>query len=431
MRHVTGRAALALGVTAALACANRAMQPPGGPVNQTPPRVESVSPESGTVNQRPGAVEFRFNKVVSDQPSRGQLNKYFLISPSDGEPRVNWHRNRIDVRPRRSFRPNTAYTITLLPGLADVRGNAMTQGATTVFATGATFPKFGIVGTIFDWAAEKPAASALIEAISRPDSTVYLAAPDSLGQFSIGPFGPGRYTLLGFIDRNDNRALDSGEAWDSTTMLITTSRPTAELLAIVKDTIPPRMSAATRGDSTTIRVTFDRPLDPALPLTPALFRVQRSDSTVMPIARVLGARDAAAADSIARRDSTRRDTTARRDTTTRRDTSAAARPALPPSIVPIPTAPAPSRPAAAAPSPSIAAPPAPRPSRRAPETTLMVELAPPAVLQPGATYRLTAIGVRSLMGRSATTTRTLTVPKPPPPTSRDSTRIPPRRPPDR
>jgi hypothetical protein len=425
VRHLTGRAALSFSAAAALGCANRAMQPPGGPVDQTPPRVESVSPESGTVNQRPGAVEFRFSKVVSDQPSRGQLNQYFLISPSDGEPRVNWHRNRIDVRPRRSFRPNTAYTVTLLPGLADVRGNAMKQGATTVFATGATFPRFGIVGSIFDWAAEKPAANALVEAISRPDSTVYLAAPDSLGQFSIGPFGPGRYTLLGFIDRNDNRARDSGEAWDSTTILITTSRPTAELLAIVKDTIPPRMSAAAREDSTTIRVTFDRALDPALPLTPALFRVQRADSTLVPIARVLGAREAAAADSIARRDSTRG------DTTTRRDTSAAARAALPPSIVPIPPAPAPTRPAVVVPSPSIAAPPAPRPSRRAPETTLLLRLASPAVLEPGATYRLTAIGVRSLMGRSATTTRTLTVPKPPPPAPRDSTRTPPRRPPDR
>lgn len=414
-------AAAALGALAALGCANRALQPPGGPEDKTPPRVERITPESGSVNQRPDRVRFYFDKVVSDQPSGGDLHQYFLISPSDGEPRVNWHRDRIDVRPRHAFRPNTAYSITLLPGLAGVRGNTMTQGATTVFATGATFPQFGILGTIFDWAAQRPASNALVEAISRPDSTVYLAAADSLGRFNIGPFGPGRYTLLGFIDRNNNRTRDPGEAWDSTAMIIANSRPVSELLAIVKDTIPPRMTAAVRDDSTTIRVTFDRPLDPGLALTPALFRLQREDSSEIAIARVLGARAAASADSAARADSTRRDTSSRRDTTARRDTSVA-RAGLPPSIVPLPGAPQAARPAP--PPTSMAAPPVPRPSQPAPETVVLVKLAPPAVLQPGATYRLTAREIRNLMGRSATTTRTLTVPKPPPAAARDSTRPP-------
>ena len=434
MRRLTRWFVASAGVAIAVACANRGgLGPPGGVVDQVPPHVARVTPESGSVNQRAGAVTFGFSKVVSDNPGRGQLDQYFLISPTDGLPRVNWHRDHIDVRPRHGFRPNTAYSVTLLPGLADVRGNQMKEGAVTVFSTGANLPRFGIVGTIFDWAAERPAGGALVVAISRPDSTVYLAAADSLGQYTVGPFGAGRYTLLGYIDKNNNRVLDPGEVWDSTTVIIGNTRPSVELLAITRDTMPPRMTAVSRDDSATLRVTFDRPLDPQMALTPALFRLQRADSTVVQIGAVLGAK--AALDSAAKRDSAaRRDTSrARRDTTARHDTTAVRPPGAPTSIVPLPTP----TPPPARPRPTIGAaataPPPPRPSRPGPETALLIKVAPPALLEPGVTYRVTERGVRSVVGRSTTMTRTVTMPKVPLPTARDSirrdsTRTPARRP---
>ena len=420
MRQLTRVACAAL--VSAAACAGSRAAPPGGPEDREPPAVVRIAPESGSTGQRPRTVEFSFSETVSDRPARGDLNQYFLISPSDGDPRVDWHRSRIGVRPRRSFRANTAYTVTLLPGLADLRGNAMPSGAQTVFSTGATFPNFSIVGRIFDWAGERPAASALIKAISHPDSVVYLAASDSMGQFNVGPFGPGRYTLLGIIDRNNNRALDPGEAWDSTAVLITVSRPLVELRAIPKDTIPPRITTVAREDSVTIHVEFDRPLDPDQPLTPALFRIQRPDSTDLPIASVKGARDTAVAPA---------GPTAG-DTSRRRDSAGVARRPGPPSAVPLPSPsppsprPAPQRPAA------VNAPPPPKPSRPAPQTALAIKLAPPGTLQPATTYRVTALNVRNLLGRAGTSARTLAVPRPQPPTPRDSTRaLPPRKPPSR
>jgi hypothetical protein len=461
VRQLTRWLVAALGAAIALACANRGgIGPPGGPIDANPPRVTLVSPESGSVNQRVGAARFEFNKVLSDNPSGGQLDRFFLISPTDGVPRINWHRDRIDVRPRHSWRANTAYTVTLLPGLSDVRGNQMHAGAVTVFSTGATIPSFGILGTIFDWAAERPAGGALVEAISRPasrrDSVVYITAADSLGQYVVGPFGPGRYTLVGWLDKNNNRILDNGEMYDSTTVVIEQRRPVVELLAISRDTFPPRMTAIARADSATLRVTFDRALDPKMPLTPALFRLQKADSTNVDIRSVIGAK--AAADSAARRDSTRRDSAARRDTTTRRDTTArrdttvrrdttAAAPGTPTSIVPLPS-PTPARPPAPAQAPrlvprvSTAAPPPPKPSLPGPETAVLLNIAPPALLEPGVQYRVTARNVRNIVGRAGTSTRTVTMPKVPLPTAadslkrdstrrRDSTRTPPRKPPSR
>jgi hypothetical protein len=454
VRHLTRWLVAALGAALALACANRGgIGPPGGPIDASPPRVTRVSPESGSVNQRVGAVRFEFNKVLSDNPSGGQLDRFFLISPTDGVPRVNWHRDRIDVRPRHSWRANTAYTVTMLPGLSDVRGNQMHEAAVTVFSTGPTIPPFGILGTIFDWAAERPAGGALVEAISRPDSrrdsVVYITAADSLGQYVVGPFGPGRYTLVGWLDKNNNRILDNGEMYDSTTVVIEQRRPVVELLAISRDTFPPRMTAIARADSATLRVTFDRALDPKMPLTPALFRLQKADSTNVDIRSVIGAK--AAADSAAKRDSTRRDSTARRDTTTRRDTTVrrdttAAAPGAPTSIIPLPS-PTPARPPAApaqaprlVPRLSTAAPPPPKPSVPGPETAVLLNIAPPALLEPGVQYRVTARNVRNIVGRAGTSTRTVTMPKVPLPTAadslkrdstrlRDTTRTPPRKPP--
>ena len=401
MRELIPRAAGALLAAAALACANRGAQPPGGPEDQEPPRLIRVTPDSGSTNQRPGSIELQFSETVSDRPARGELNQYFLISPSDGDPRVSWHRGRISVRPRRAFRPNTAYTVTLLPGLADLRGNTMTDGAAIVFSTGAEFPRFGIVGRIFDWAAERPAQGALIQAISHPDSVLYLASSDSLGAFSIGPFGPGRYTLRGIIDRNNNRALDPGEPWDSTTMLITVSRPTYELLAVARDTLRPSLSAAVVEDSQSVRLTFDRPINPDQALAPGLFRVQRADSTVIPIGEIVGARAAAraraAADSAAPRDSAAR----------------GARPAVTPPLVPLPT------PANEPPRAAVTPPSAPRPPRPPPETEVILRLAPPARWEPGATYRVTAIDIQNLLNRAGTSARTFTVPRA---TRPDSTR---------
>lgn len=444
MRHLTRWLIAALGAAFALACANRGGSgPPGGPIDTNPPRVIGISPESGSVNQHPGAVRFEFSKVMSDNPSGGLLDRFFLVSPIDGVPRVNWHRDRIDVRPRHGWRPNTAYTVTMLPGLGDVRGNQMKQSAATVFSTGATIPQFGILGTIFDWAAERPAGGALIEAISRPDSVVFITAADSLGQYVVGPFGPGRYTLLGWLDKNNNRILDNGEMWDSATVIIDRVRPTVELLAISRDTFPPRMTAISRVDSATLSVTFDRALDTKMPLTPALFRLQKSDSTEVALASVIGAK--AAADSAAKRDTTRRDTTARRDTTVRRDTTAAA-PGAPTSIVPLPS---PARPPAApttqprlVPRISTAAPPPPKPSVPGPEVSVLLKIAPPALLEPGVQYRVTARNVRNIVGRAGTSTRTVTMPRIPLPTAKDSlhrdttrvrdtTRTPPRKPPRR
>src|SRR6266487_636384 len=135
------RSLIAFAIAAvASSCASPGM-PPGGPVDTTAPLVIGIAPDSGTVNAKPGAVVFKFDETVAERPSGvPTLADLFLISPRDGVPNVAWHRSTVDVKPSHGFRPNTVYTITLLAGITDLRGNVRNTGKMIVFSTGPQIP---------------------------------------------------------------------------------------------------------------------------------------------------------------------------------------------------------------------------------------------------------------------------------------------------
>ena len=340
--------------------------PPGGPERTEPPVLVRVTPDSGAVNVRADEVVFEFDAVVSDRPSgtTANMDGMFLISPSDGRPRVSWKRDRIEVRPRKGFRPNTAYSVTMLPGIADLRGNILRSGRTVVFSTGSRIPSFAVHGRVFDWMNERVAARALVEVIRRPDSIPYVGTSDSTGQFTVGPLEEGTYAVRAILDANNNRALDPQESWDSLAIVVRGSSPFVELLAVPRDTIGPRLLTVTVQDSVSLAASFDRPLDVGMPLTPASFRVMSADSARLTIVRVV---NRAQSDTIAR------------------DTTTVAVDSLRRVAVP-------------------------RPSQRPPARDVILRLDPSAPLRPGAAYRITAVNARGLLGAVRTSDRVITVP---------------------
>ena len=399
---------LAAGATA---CAS-AGPPPGGPEDHAPPQIVAMTPDSGQVNARVKEVQFQFDEVVSDRPTgAASLDRMFLISPRNGDPRVGWHRSRISIRPERGFRDSTAYRITMLPGIADLRGNVRKDGATLVFSTGPNFPTLGIVGTVFDWAAQSVAKGAYVEAIAKRDTTiVYLTATDSSGQFDLGPLPAGDYTVRALIDQNSNRAFDRSEKWDSASVTVATTRPSVELDVIERDSVAPAFSNVVVEDSVTMAISFDKPLDPSIPLQPALIALKRADSSEITVTRVewatANARARAAADSARRADSLR-----------------AAGRGNPPAAAPQPPTPG-----------GVRAPPPPRkPKSLAPERAIVVTVSPSTPMLPGQTIRVTTRALRNLLGKSSELTRSVTVPRPVPRDStqraRPDTARPPRRPP--
>ena len=387
VRSVTfARVAGVLGYATVAACASMET-PPGGPPDAAPPALVRITPDTGAVNARPRAVVFRFDEVVSERPrSVTTLHDLFIISPTTGAPDVDWERDAITVRPPKGWLPNTTYTVTLLPGLADLRGNTRTDGAAVTFSTGPQIATAGVRGIVFDWVAGRVAPNAYIEAISHPDSIVYVGTADSSGVFAVRNMPPGDYTVRALVDANRNRALDPRELWDSVRVTVGDSAR-VELLTHLHDTIPPRIDVVTVRDTFTIRVTTDRPLDPTLTIDPSLFTLLASDSSVVPIAEARGAQ-------VYERLQAERDRA-------RADSAARAAPPLATGERGARTG-DPTQPIAAV-----------APSRPSPITEIIIVV--PQSLRSGATYRLRARNLRGIMGTTRDSEREFKVPEAPKP----------------
>jgi Bacterial Ig-like domain len=377
------------------ACASPGM-PPGGPIDTAAPQIVSITPDSGTVGVKPKEIVFRFDEVVAEKPpSVTTLADLFLISPRDGVPDASWHREAIAVRPPHGWRANTPYTVIMLRGLADIRGNVRNTGATTFFSTGPTIPRTHISGSVFDWVSGNPAAGALVESFVPPDTLhPYVALVDSSGRFTLEHLPPAKYTVRAYLDRNKNLSVDPSEPWDSLSVVLADTAAT-QLLVFVHDTVPPHILDVAADDSLTLRIGFDRPIDPGQTLTAANFSVigPPPDSARIPIA----------SGGAAPRD------------TTPKGVAPSARPPVQPPV----RRPAPVR--------ADTTPPVPKPvmSRPSPISTAIIHLTRPLV--PKTVYRIRSIGIRGLLGYTGNSEHTYTAPAPAPP--KDSTGVKPRVPP--
>ncbi len=289
------QALLAVAVLA-IACANPSL-PPGGPPDEAPPVILSVSPENNSVGTTPKSLKLQFNEVISESPKgASNLKDLIFISPKSGEPRVSWKRNRLEIHPSDGWKPNAVYSIQIKPGIQDLRNNTIDSSIALVFSTGGAIPDTRITGVAFDWAAAKGISSAVVEAISA-DSVVYQVVSDTAGRFELRNLPPGPYVVRAFADRNNNREPDRLEIWDSAGVTLT-ENASAELYAFLHDTVGLRITEVALLDTNrVIKVTYDKPYPSEQVFTPDMIVVQTSDSTRLAVRSVQTAPAKAAADS--------------------------------------------------------------------------------------------------------------------------------------
>src|SRR3982750_1159821 len=97
-RGIVRRRLIAASVLVA-ACAS-AGPPPGGPDDRLPPKLVHVAPDTNSVNYRGKDATFTFDEQINNRGAgESDIDAFFLVSPTDGPPRVRWHRTRIEVRP--------------------------------------------------------------------------------------------------------------------------------------------------------------------------------------------------------------------------------------------------------------------------------------------------------------------------------------------
>ena len=303
-----------LALLALVACASPGA-PPGGPPDKLPPKLLEVVPESGQVKVLPRSAIFRFDEVVSERPAGAtKLEDMFIVSPRARSMDVEWNREEVWIRPSNGWRKDLVYTITMLPGMSDLRGNVLKEGRTLVFATGATIYDTHLTGLLFDWVKGTPAPLTLVEAVDRRDTTIqYVGLSDSSGRFSIRHLPPATYLVrssvasgsaIGAAQGPSLRGFDRRRAWDSVAVVLSDSA-NVELLAFVHDTLGPRVGQLSVRDSLTLKLTLDQPVPARQRLGPENFVLLTRDSTPLGIEAVYGAEEFAkleknTADSVAK-----------------------------------------------------------------------------------------------------------------------------------
>jgi len=405
-------------VALALAACAKLGDPPGGPPDTTPPTVVAVRPESGAVvPDFHGDAVVQFDEVIDEMAGGGGGGGagQVALPPVAGDVKVSWHRTNIHVRPVEGWRPGRVYRLELLPGIQDLRRNAIKQSKTVIFSTGPPIGHAALTGTALQWVEQRALVGGVIRAARLPDTVAYVTVADSVGDFRLPELEPGRYRVIAIQDQNGNRALDRREAFDTATVTLDTAAH-AVLWTFVHDSAGPRLRTVDLLDSTSLRLSFSQPLDPATPLDTARVRVfALPDSTPVAVTAVLSPAvyDSLTARARARADSLRRaaDTTAKRDTTARAPNLAQA--------VAARQAPAAAPPAAAAGS-------APDTSRirkllrqrPTPFDRLVVQVREKLV--PGSKYLIRARGATNLNGASTDGQAVLAVPVPKPSSPRDT-----------
>jgi hypothetical protein len=287
--HRSARAAIwiaTIAVLAAVAACASMQAPPGGTLTKVPPKLVVVTPDTNARDSKAREVVFRFDKVIYEG-TRGTIEKLVVISPSEGDPIVEWRREAIVVRPKKGFRANTAYTVTLLPGLTDLQNNRSPKPFETVFSTGTTIPRGAVRGIAFDWIGQKSIANARIEATMPSDTAFrWQTASDSLGRFVLPNLPTGQLVLRVYVDQNSNRQLDRRELFDSITLTLADSAR-RDFYMFAHDTLGPRLDLVTVVDSETVRVKFDPPVLPGSVIDTSSFVVTRmKDTTHLAIRRV-------------------------------------------------------------------------------------------------------------------------------------------------
>jgi Big-like domain-containing protein len=281
--------------------------------------VVQTTPDSGAVLQTPPhEAAIQFDEVIAERVAGtpNTIDGAVVLSPTVGPTRVSWKRTRLEVSPRGGFKPGRIYRLELLPVVTDLRTNRMHQGRLIVFSTGPEIPHARLTGAIVDWVAGHAAPRALVEAVLLPDSLPYRTVTDSTGWFDMGAMPAGTYLIYGIMDTNGDKRRGPREAFDTSRVEVTDSG-VVELYAFVHDTIGPRVRQVETQDSMTVKVTFDRPIDPAFAFDTAhvALTTEEDSTTKLPVTGIFTERQLdslrAAADSARRaaRDTAHADTT--------------------------------------------------------------------------------------------------------------------------
>lgn len=198
------------------ACANPGSGPDGGPFDETPPHIISMTPAIGKTHTVSKKINLRFDENIKlENPGE----KVIVSPPQIEMPDIRAYGRNISIELMDSLKENTTYTIDFGDAIVDNNeGNPMGQ-FTYFFSTGSQLDTMQVSGHVLAAADLEPVKGILVGLQSdSADSTFRLqplqrvARTDDTGYFSIKGVAPGNYRIYALKDMDgDFRFSQKGE----------------------------------------------------------------------------------------------------------------------------------------------------------------------------------------------------------------------------
>ncbi|MGY6545289.1 Ig-like domain-containing domain [Arthrospiribacter ruber] len=195
--------------------------PMGGPKDEEPPKLLSITPENESLNTKPSVIELLFSEYVKvENPNKG-----IIITPriKKDEMEVTALKNKVTIKLNQELEDSTTYVFNFQKTISDITEGNVPENLKLVFSTGPEIDSLTFSGTVAYTfpQKEKKMKDVLVGLYTEDDTTNVLTAPpyyigttDSVGNFKLTNIKEGRYLAYAWHDANNSlKAEEKSEAY--------------------------------------------------------------------------------------------------------------------------------------------------------------------------------------------------------------------------
>lgn len=196
-------------------CANPGSGPDGGPYDETPPKIVSMSPVLGGTNEKSKKVTITFDEAIKVENAQEKV----IVSPPQIEiPEIKTSGRRISVELSDSLKPNTTYTIDFSDAIVDTNEGNPLGNFTYYFSTGTQLDTMEVAGHVLSANNLEPIKGILVGLHSNLADSAFTTLPfdrvartDGAGHFTIKGVAPGTYHIYALKDVDNDFKMSPGE----------------------------------------------------------------------------------------------------------------------------------------------------------------------------------------------------------------------------
>ncbi|EOZ96117.1 hypothetical protein A33Q_2710 [Indibacter alkaliphilus LW1] len=188
----------------------------GGPKDEEPPKLLSISPENESLNVKPTVIELLFDEYIKvENPNKG-----IIITPriKKDEMEVTALKNKVTIKLNQELEDSTTYVFNFQKTIQDITESNAPENLKLVFSTGDEIDSLTFSGNVAYTfpQREKKMKDVLVGLYTVEDTTNVLTAPpyyigaaDTTGNFKLTNIKAGQYVAYAWHD--DNNSLKAEE----------------------------------------------------------------------------------------------------------------------------------------------------------------------------------------------------------------------------